>query len=157
MQRLRSRCAGFTLFEVLAVIVVFAASAVALLSIGREAARSVNSGLDSVKARPLAQGLAEQILADRRDSVKSFIYATTVANYADLTSAGLTRSVAITKVVAGAISGGTTAQNALAAAHCPDATKAAQCAQVVITVTRSNIKVAEVTLLLVATPDDKLV
>lgn len=138
-------------------IVVFAASAVALLSLGQEAAHSVNRTLDSVKARPLAQDLAEQILTDRRDPVKSFIYATTVANYPNLTSAGLTRSVAITKVVAGSLSGGTTMQNALAAAHCPDATKAAQCAQVVITVTRSNIKVAEVTLLLVATPDDKLV
>lgn len=142
-------CGGFTLLEVVIVIAVFAASAAAILRMGNFAAVSLSGSVASVKARALAQDLAERILADRRDPVKSYIYAITATNYPASTVSGLVRSVAITATDAGSGSG-------LANAHCPDATKAVKCAQVVISVTQSGVKVAEVTFLLVASYSDKV-
>ncbi len=65
---------GFTLIEMLVLIVVFSGSLVALLSVSREAARRIAEVDASARAMQYAQEGIEAVLADRRNPNRAFAY-----------------------------------------------------------------------------------
>lgn len=64
---LRPNLRGFTLMEILVLIVVFSGSLVALLSVSRESARRIADIDSSARAMQYAQERIETVLADRRN------------------------------------------------------------------------------------------
>ncbi len=63
---------GFTLIEMLVLIVVFSGSLVALLSVSREAARRIAEVDASARAMQYAQERLETVLADRRNPNRGY-------------------------------------------------------------------------------------
>ena len=136
---------GFTLIEMLVLIVVFSGSLVALLSVSREAARRIAEVDASARAMQYAQERIEMVLADRRNPNRGYAYvpiqsascATLSASCAypmesPVTGTLLVRSVAITDVSTGG--------------SCPN--PSAGCKQVLVTVTQSGRKLASIAALL---------
>ena len=136
---------GFTLIELILLMVVFFGSLLGLLTVSREAAQRVADADASSRAMQYAQERAEMILADRRNPNRNYAYvplqsascASVSASCAypienPLTGTALVRSVQIT--------------DASASALCP--VPASGCKQVLVTMTRSGRTVATVTLLL---------
>ncbi len=63
---------GFTLIEILLLIVVFSGSLVALQSVSRESARRIAEVDASARAMQYAQERIETVLADRRDPQRGY-------------------------------------------------------------------------------------
>ncbi len=63
---------GFTLIEMLVLIVVFSGSLVALLSVSRESARRIAEVDASARAMQYAQERIETVLADRRNPQRGY-------------------------------------------------------------------------------------
>lgn len=72
MKNLRSH--GFTLLEMLVLIVVFSGSLVALLSVSRESARRIAEVDDSARAMQMAQERIEAVIADRHNPNRGYAY-----------------------------------------------------------------------------------
>lgn len=136
---------GFTLIEMIVMMVVFFGAVVSLLSVSREAAQRVADVDASSRAMQYAQQRAEMVLADRRNPNRNYAYvplqnascASVSASCAypienPLAGTALVRSVQIT--------------DASSSALCP--VPASGCKQVLVTMTRSGRTVATVTLLL---------
>ncbi len=136
---------GFTLIEMIILMVVFFGSLVSLLSVSREAAQRVADIDASSRAMQYAQERAEMVLADRRNPNRGYAYVplqsascTPVSASCayplenPLTGTSLMRSVQIT--------------SASSSALCP--IPASGCKQVLVTLTRSGRTVATVTLML---------
>lgn len=69
---LRPSPQGFTLIEMLVLIVVFSGSLVALLSVSRESARRIAEVDASARAMQYAQERIETVLADRRNPNRGY-------------------------------------------------------------------------------------
>ena len=126
---------GFSLVELIAIIVVLAVGIVSLLQVFGTATRTISNNVDGQLGAQLAQERAEQVLADRRNPARGYTYVKT-ANYpaeASVTGfANYARSTAISNLAGGA---------------CANAVTNTTCKQVVVTVTRGGQKVGEVALM----------
>ena len=144
--RANAHTQGFTLIELVIMIIVFFGSVVALLSVSREAAQRVADVDASSRAMQYAQERAEMVLADRRNPNRNYAYvplqsascASVSATCAypiesPLSGTSLVRSVQITDASANPL--------------CPDPTSG--CKLVLVTLSRNGRSVATVTLLLV--------
>lgn len=142
---MRTRQAGFTLIELIVLMVVFFGSLVALLSVSIEAGRRVADVDAAGRAMQFAQQRAEAILADRRNPNRNYASIALQAASCNSISAAcayplenplpgtdLTRTVQIT--------------DASASPLCPN--PASGCKQVTVTITRHARPVASVTLML---------
>lgn len=142
---LTRRIQGFTLIEILVLIVVFSGSLVALLSVSREAARRIAEVDASARAMQYAQERLETVLADRRNPgrgyaavpIQSAACASVSASCAypiddPVVGTTLVRSVQITDVSAGG--------------SCPNPGNG--CKQVMVTVTQGSRKLASLAALL---------
>ncbi len=136
---------GFTLIEMLLLIVVFSGSLVALLSVSREAARRIAETDSSARAMQYAQERIETVLADRRNPNRGYAYvplqsascASVSASCAypienPVTGTSLVRSVQVT--------------DASGSSSCPNPSNG--CKQVLVTVTQSGRKLASLAALL---------
>ncbi len=136
---------GFTLIEMLVLIVVFSGSLVALLSVSRESARRIAEVDASARAMQYAQERVETVLADRRNPQRGYAAvplqaascATVSASCAyplenPIPGTSLARSVQITDVSA--------------SSSCPNPGNG--CKQVLVTVTHHGRKLASLAALL---------
>lgn len=136
---------GFTLVELVVLIVVFSGSLVALLSVSRESARRIAEVDASARAMQYAQERVEMVLADRRNPNRGYAYvplqsagcnaisASCAYPYENpMTGTALSRSVQVTD-----ISG---------SSACPN--PANGCKQVLVTVTQNGRKLASLAALL---------
>ncbi len=136
---------GFTLVEMLVLIVVFSGSLVALLSVSRESARRIASVDASARAMQLAQERIETVIADRRNPNRGYGYvplqtascASVSASCAypaesAMPGSGLSRSVQIS--------------DASSSASCP--VPAAGCKQVQVNVMQQGVLLASLSVLL---------
>lgn len=136
---------GFTLIEMLLLIVVFSGSLVALLSVSREAARRIAETDGSARAMQYAQERIETVLADRRNPNRGYAYvplqSASCASVSSscaypienpVTGTSLVRSVQVTDASGGA--------------SCPNPSNG--CKQVLVTVTQGGRKLASLAALL---------
>ncbi|MEO0316787.1 MAG: hypothetical protein RL404_464 [Pseudomonadota bacterium] len=139
------RAHGFTLIEMLVLIIVFSGSLVALLSVSQEAARRIADVDATARSIQYAQQRMETVLSDRRNPNRKYAYvplqlatcASVAANCAyprenPITGTNLVRSVQIT--------------DASASPSCPN--PSAGCKLVVVTVTQNGRTLASVGALL---------
>lgn len=70
----RSRMQGFSLVELIAIIVLLAVGLVSLLQVFGTATRTISSNVDGQQGAQLAQERAERLLADRRNQNPGFGY-----------------------------------------------------------------------------------
>jgi len=120
---------GFTLIELIVLIVVFFGSVTSLLSVAIEAAKRVGENKDSSLAIQLAQEKAEIILSDRRNPGLGYV---SVASSAENPVSGFSdfsRSTVVTDAPSNPL--------------CPSAT--AGCKLVVVTVSKNSQTLATVT------------
>ncbi len=136
---------GFTLVELVVLIVVFSGSLVALLSVSREGARRIAEVEASARARQYAQERVEMVLADRRNPNRGYAYVplqtascnTPSANCAyplenPIPGTTLVRSVQVTDISA--------------SSACPNPSNG--CKQVLVSVTQQGRKLASLAALL---------
>ena len=126
---------GFTLIELVFLIVVLFGSIVAFLSVSGEAGERVADNNDKAKAVQLAQEKMELIISDRRNPDRDYSYITSGAYSAETLTApfvGFSRSV--------------TVSDASSDAACPSATLG--CKLIVVTVTKSSVTLASATLMI---------
>ncbi len=136
---------GFTLVELVVLIVVFSGSLVALLSVSRESARRIAEVDASARAMQYAQERVEMVLADRRNPNRGYTYvplqsascnavsASCAYPYENpITGTSLARSVQVTDISANSA--------------CPN--PANGCKQVLVTVTKSGRTLASLAALL---------
>ncbi len=136
---------GFTLVELVVLIVVFSGSLVALLSVSREAARRIADVDASARAMQYAQERVEMVLADRRNPNRGYAYvplqaascSTLSASCAyplenPITGTTLVRSVQVTDVSS--------------SSACPNPSNG--CKQVLVSVTQQGRKLASLAALL---------
>ncbi len=144
-RRMPPRPTGFTLIEMVLLIVVFSGSLVALLSVSRHAAQRIAEVDASARAMQYAQERVETVLADRRNPGRGYAYvpiqSSTCASLSascaypienPVTGTSLVRSVQVTDVSAGG--------------SCPN--PANGCKQVLVTVTQGGRKLAALAALL---------
>ncbi len=137
--------AGFTLIEMLLLIVVFSGSLVALLSVSRESARRLAEVDASARAMQYAQERLETVLADRRNPDRGYgsvplqaaSCTTPSANCAyplesPISGTQLERSVQVTDISA--------------VGSCPNPSNG--CKQVLVTISQSGRKLASLAALL---------
>ena len=136
---------GFTLLEMLVLIVVFSGSLIALLSVSRESARRIAEVDDSARAMQMAQERIEVVIADRHNPNRGYAYVPLQGASCSVVSLScaypaennvmgtrLARSVQIT--------------DASASSSCPIAT--AGCKQILVNVTLNGRTLASLTTLL---------
>lgn len=136
---------GFTLIEMLVLIVVFSGSLVALLSVSRESARRIAEVDASARAMQYAQEKIETVLADRRNPNRGYAFVPLQSASCNMLSAScayplenpipgtqLVRSVEITDTSAGS--------------SCPN--PANGCKQVLVTIIYEGRKLASLAALL---------
>ncbi len=136
---------GFTLVELVVLIVVFSGSLVALLSVSRESARRIAEVDASARAMQYAQERVEMVLADRRNPNRGYAYVPLQSASCNVVSAScaypyenpitgtsLSRSVQVTDFSANSA--------------CPN--PANGCKQVLVTVTQNGRKLASLAALL---------
>ena len=144
-RRMRPSAAGFSLIELLLLIVVFSGSLVALLSVSRHAAQRIAEVDASARAMQYAQERIETVLADRRNPGRGYAAvplqaascATVSASCAyplenPIPGTSLARSVQITDISA--------------SSACPNPSSG--CKQVLVTVTQNGRKLASLAALL---------
>ncbi len=136
---------GFTLVELVVLIVVFSGSLVALLSVSRESARRIAEVDASARAMQYAQERVETVLADRRNPNRGYAYVPLQSSGCNAVSAScaypyenpmtgtsLARSVQVTDISSNSA--------------CPN--PANGCKQVLVTVTKSGRTLASLAALL---------
>ncbi len=136
---------GFTLIEMLVLIVVFSGSLVALLSVSREAARRIAEVDASARAMQYAQEGIEMVLADRRNPNRAFSYVPIQSGSCTTLSASCAYPInnpipGTTLVRSVQISDESTSSS------CPNAS--AGCKQVLVVVTQNGRKLASIAALL---------
>jgi len=136
---------GFTLIELVAIIVLLSVGATAILALFGQVGRSIATNQETQTGAQLAQACAEQIMAFRRNAGVGYGYANVaVGNATGACNAGFT-----------AVGGFTTAPVVNVTAHdstslsaCPSAIAGA-CKQVDIQVNMGIVRAASLSLLLV--------
>lgn len=142
---MRTRQTGFTLIELIVLMVVFFGSVVALLSVSIEAGRRVADVDVSGRAMQLAQQRAETILADRRNPQRNYVSIPLQA--ASCVSASAACAYPIENPLPGTdLVRSVLISDASASALCPNPTSG--CKQVTVTITRRGRTVASVMLVL---------
>ena len=136
---------GFTLVELIVLMVVFFGSLVALLSVSIEAGRRVADVDASGRAMQFAQQRAESILADRRNPNRN--YAGIPLQAASCMSVSATCAYPIESRLAGTdLVRSVHISDASASSLCPN--PASGCKQVTVTITRGARTLASVMLML---------
>ena len=132
---MRRAAAGFTLLELVAVIIVISISMAGLASLFAEGGRALIIGEDAQKAAQYGQECAERFLAVRRDlGFASASISTTLCN-TPAPDAGFTRTVTVPATYTGG-----------PATACPDT---ATCRDITITTTKGAVS-SVITLMLVS-------
>lgn len=145
MHTMRLTMRGFTLIELIILMVVFFGSVVSLLSVSREAAQRVADIDASSRAMQYAQERAEMVLADRRNPNRG--YATVPLQSASCATVSASCAYPIENPLTGtSLMRGVEITNASSSVLCP--VPASGCKQVLVTMTRSGRTVATVTLML---------
>jgi prepilin-type N-terminal cleavage/methylation domain-containing protein len=142
-----ARQRGFTLIELVAIIVLLSVGATSLLALFGQVGRSIATNQETQTGAQLAQACAEQIMAFRRNTAAGYGYANVaVGNDTGACDAGFTAvggfAVTDTPVV------NVTAHNSASLPACPSATAGA-CKQVDIQVNKGGVRAASLSLLLV--------
>lgn len=140
-----ARQRGFTLIELVAIIVLLSVGATSILALFSQVGRSIATNQETQTGAQLAQACAEQIMAFRRNTAVGYGYTNiAVGNATGACNAGFT-----------AVGGFTTAPVVNVNAHssaslpaCPSATAGA-CKQVDIQVDKGGVRAASLSLLLV--------
>ncbi len=144
-RRQRPAIAGFTLIEMLVLIVVFSGSLVALLSVSREAAQRI-AGVDaSARAMQYAQEKIETVLADRRNPARG--YASVPLQNSSCSTLTASCAYPIDNPIPGtALVRSVQISDASAGGSCPNPSRG--CKQVLVSVTQGGRKLASVAVLL---------
>lgn len=136
---------GFTLVEMLVLIVVFSGSLVALLSVLRESARRVADVDASARAMQLAQERIETVIADRHNPNRGYAYVPLQA--ASCTSLSASCAYPAESAILGSgLSRSVQISDASSSASCP--VPAAGCKQVQVHVTKQGVLLASLSTLL---------
>lgn len=131
----RRRVRGFSLIELIVVIVVVSIAAVVLLQLFTGVAESLASNEDIQTATQLAQECSEHVMAVRRDPARGFAAVTdAVCDVLPAPLPGFTRAVAVTDLTA--------------SPPCT-VTTAGTCKQVVVSIAKGAATPAAVTLMVV--------
>ncbi len=140
-----NRHRGFTLIELVAIIVLLSVAAVTIFPMFAQTGRSIAINQETQTGTQLAQACAEKIMAIRRGT--GGYAAITTGNNTGVCNSGFA-------VIAGFTTAPTvnvTAHNSGSLSACPSAT-AGDCKQVDIQVDRGGVRAASVTLMLVNYP-----
>jgi prepilin-type N-terminal cleavage/methylation domain-containing protein len=134
---MNARQRGFTLIELVAIIVLLSIAGTAILGMFGQVGRSLTTNQDTQTGAQLVQEKAEQILADRRNAARGFAWIV-AANYPAETPisgfAAFDRSVTISDITT--------------SPPCP-VTTAGTCRQVVVRVSMGLVTVAQNTFMVV--------
>lgn len=136
---------GFTLIEMLVLIIVFSGSLVALLSVSRQSARRIADVDAGARAMQLAQERVETVIADRHNPNRGYAYVPLQ------TSSCSTISVSCAYPVESNLMGTSMARSVLisdasSSSSCP--VPAAGCKQVLVSVTKNGVLLASLSTLL---------
>ena len=136
---------GFTLIELVAIIVLLSIAGTAILSLYGQVGRSLVTNQDTQTGTQVAQACAERILAFRRSTLPGYGYANVAlgAN-TGACSAGFTAVGGVTA----APTANVVAHNTASLSACPSATTG-DCKLVTITVNSNGVPAANLSLLLV--------
>ena len=100
LQRLQKKLGnnqGFSLIEIIMIIVVFAIAVPTLVTVLSATLDGSNKSAVVSEAAIFAQGKIEEIIGDKRNSTRGFSWVTTPGRYpSDVPAAGFSRSVIIT-------------------------------------------------------------
>jgi Tfp pilus assembly protein PilV len=137
---------GFTLIELVAIIVLMSVGAVAILSLFGQTGKSLATNQETQTGAQLAQACAEQIMAIRRSPTGGYAAITTgaatgVCNTGFVAVGGFTTPPVVN----------VTAHNSSSLAACPSAT-AGDCKQVDVQVNKGGVRAASLSLMLVNNP-----
>lgn len=136
---------GFTLVEMLVLIIVFSGSLVALLSVSRESARRIADVDSSARAMQLAQERIENVIADRHNPNRGYTFVPLqVASCTSLSSS--CAYPAENNLLGASLSRSVQISNASSSSSCP--VPAAGCKQVLVSVTKNGVLLASLTTLL---------
>lgn len=125
---------GFSLIELIVLIVVVSIGAVMLLALFGGVARSLASNEDIQTAAQLAQECSEHVMAVRRNPAQGFAAVTdTVCDVLPAPLPGFTRAVAVTDLIVSPCT----------------VTAAGTCRKVVVSIAKAGLKPAAVTLMVV--------
>ncbi len=138
-------CRGFTLVEMLVLIVVFSGSLVALLSVSMQSARRIADVDASARAMQLAQERIETVIADRHNPNRGYGYMPLQAASCSVLSASCAYPAENTLAGSG-LSRSVQISDASSSASCP--LPAAGCKQVQVAVTKNGVLLASLTALL---------
>ena len=134
---MNARQRGFTLIELVAIIILLSIAGTAILGMFGQVGRSLTTNQDTQTGAQLVQEKAEQILADRRNAARGFAWIV-AANYPAETPisgfAAFDRSVTISDITT--------------SPPCP-VTTAGTCRQVVVRVSMGLVTVAQNTFMVV--------
>jgi prepilin-type N-terminal cleavage/methylation domain-containing protein len=136
---------GFTLIELVAIIVLLSVGATAILALFGQVGRSIATNQETQTGAQLAQACAEQIMAFRRNTATGYGYANVVVgNATGACDAGFTAVGGFTSAPVVNV----TAYDSTTLPACPSATAGA-CKQVDIQVSKGIVRAASLSLLLV--------
>lgn len=142
---MNARSRGFTLIELVMIIVLLSVAGTAILGMFGQVGRSLVTNQDTQTGAQAAQACAEQILAFRRSTLAGYGYANvTVGNNTGACNAGFTAVGGVT--AAPTVNVASHSSGSLAA--CPSAT-AGDCKLVTITVNSNGLQAANLSVLLV--------
>ncbi len=141
----RRLTAGFTLMEMLVLIVVFSGSLVALLSVSRESAHRIADTAASARAMQLAQERIETVIADRHNPNRGYGYLPLQAASCSAPSSSCAYPLE-SGVMGSDLARSVQISDASSSASCP--VPAAGCKQVQVSVTRHGVLLASLTVLL---------
>ncbi|MCH7678013.1 type II secretion system protein [candidate division KSB1 bacterium] len=97
LKNILSNSQGFTLIEVIMVIVVFAIAVPTLMTVLSSTLDSSNKSVVISQAATYAQEKIEEIIGDKRNPSKGFDWVTTTGRYSsDVPAVGFSRSIIIT-------------------------------------------------------------
>lgn len=136
---------GFTLIEMLVLIVVFSGSLVALLSVSRESARRIAEVDASTRAMQYAQERIETVLADRRNPNRG--YAAVPLQAASCTVLAASCAYPLENPIPGtALVRSVQVTDVSTSSACPNPTNG--CKQVLVVITHNGQKLASLAALL---------
>jgi len=136
---------GFTLVEMLVLIIVFSGSLVALLSVSRESARRIADVDSGARAMQLAQERIENVIADRHNPNRGYAFVPVQAASCSSLSSSCAYP-AETNLPGSSLSRSVQISDASLSSSCP--VPAAGCKQVLVSVTKNGALLASLTTLL---------
>ncbi len=130
----KKQVSGLSLLELVIVMVLLGISATGIMSLFTNVGVGLKSSQDIQTGTKLAQELAEQVMADRRNKLKGYLYAIDQpANYPDAVVSGFQRKLRVTALGAGSGS-------------CP---VMSECSRMEVVVSRDGVLVSSLSFLLI--------